>query len=88
MAAGHLAISVSDLLHRRAVGPQPVGDDLDRAAIIFDGFLQKFQLGGLIPGLGHIAFEHLAFMVDGAPKIVGFTVDLDEHFVEVPAPLP
>jgi hypothetical protein len=31
--------------------------------------------------------QHLAFMVDGAPKIAEFAVDLHKHLIQVPAPL-
>ena len=34
MATDLLAVDIADLLHRCAVGPQPVGDDLDRAAAL------------------------------------------------------
>ncbi len=45
MVAGDLGVGIADLLHRRAVGPQPVGDDLHRAPIIFHGFLHDFAAG-------------------------------------------
>ena len=32
-------------------------------------------------------FQHLAFMVDGTPKVVALAVDPDKHFIEVPAPV-
>jgi len=31
--------------------------------------------------------EYLAFMIDGAPEIMRFTVDPHKHFVEMPSPL-
>ena len=31
--------------------------------------------------------KHLAFVINGAPKIVRLAVDLDEHFVQVPSSL-
>ena len=37
--------------------------------------------------LRHKDLEHLTFVIYGAPKIARLTVDLDEHLVEVPAPL-
>ena len=30
--------------------------------------------------------QHLAFMVDGAPKIAELAVDLHKHFIQMPAP--
>jgi hypothetical protein len=38
-----------------------------------------------VPGLRDVALEHLAFVIDGTPEVVGRAVDLDEHFIEVPA---
>jgi len=34
-----------------------------------------------------VAFQHLAFVVDGAPQEVHLAVDLDVHLVEVPLPV-
>jgi hypothetical protein len=67
--------------------PQPVVDDLDLAAIVSHDAFEKFQHDGLVTGVGYIAVEHLAFMVDSAPHIVGFAIDFHEHFVETPMPL-
>jgi len=32
-------------------------------------------------------FEHLAFMINGAPEVMRFTVDSHEHLIQVPTPL-
>ena len=49
-------------------------------------FPEDFQCSFPIAGLGDKAFQHLALMIDSAPKIVPLAVDLYEHLVEVPAP--
>jgi hypothetical protein len=45
----------------------------------------EIQCGFSIAGLGAVAFEHLAFMVDGAPQVMSYPVDLHENFIEMPA---
>ena len=61
-------------------------DDL-RSAVSFHGFLQKRKCGLLITGFGDVAFQHFAFMVDGAPEVMLDAIDLHENLVEVPLPL-
>ena len=50
-------------------------------------FLEEFQCGFLIPGLGHEAFQDLTLVIDGAPKVVPFAIDLHENLVEMPLPM-
>ena len=57
----------ANLLQGRAVGSQPVGDDNFRSTMLSHCFLEEFQCGFLIQGLGHEAFQNLAFVVDRAP---------------------
>ena len=39
------------------------------------------------PSVGHVAFKHLAPMINGAPQVVRFTVDLHNNLIEVPPPV-
>ena len=65
-----LARGVADRSQRWPVGAELVGDDCIRSAIPFHRFAQKFQRRLAIAALGDIGFEDLAFMIDGAPKIM------------------
>ncbi len=47
---------------------------------------EKLQRCPAIPALGGESFECLAFVIHGAPQVMRFTVDPDEHFVQVPTP--
>ena len=49
-------------------------------------FLEKFQCGFLVSGLGHKAFQDLTFVIDGAPEVVPLAVDLHKNLVKVPLP--
>ena len=51
------------------------------------GALQELQRGPAIPALRRKDFQHLAFVIHGASKIVCLPVDLHEDLVEVPSPL-
>ena len=46
--------------------------------------LHEGQSGGFVPRFGDVAFEDLAFLVDGTPEVVQRAVDAQEHLVEVP----
>jgi hypothetical protein len=39
-------------------------------------FLEEFQCGFLVSGLGHEAFQDLAFVVYHSPEVGSFSVDL------------
>src|SRR5690625_3884014 len=58
-----------------------------RLAIATDQFLQEADGSLAIPGLCHHGFEHLSFVVHGAPQIMGLATDLHEYLVKVPTPL-
>ena len=49
-------------------------------------FLEEFHCGLLITRLRDEAFQDFAFMIDGSPKVMLLTVDLDEHLVQMPPP--
>ena len=59
-AAHLLTTGATDLLHGGAVGSQTVGDDRLRPAMGLHRFLDEFQRGGLVPGLGDVRFKNLA----------------------------
>lgn len=50
-------------------------------------FSYEFQRCPLVTLLGDVAFQHLAFVVHGPPKIVLFAGDLHEDLVQMPPPL-
>ena len=82
-----MAIRGANFLHCHWVGPKPVGDDRPRSAVLRHDPLEKLQRPGLVSLRGDHSLQHLAFMVDGAPKIAEFAIDLHKHLIQVPAPL-
>lgn len=82
-----LPIADAELPEGSPVGRQPIGHDLYDAAMSFQRFPDEFQRCFHVAGLCHEAFEHFTFVIDGAPEVVSFAVDLHEHLVQVPAPL-
>ena len=58
-----------------------------RVAVTFHRFPEELQCRFAIPSLGDIAFKHLTLVIYGAPQVVGFTVDLYEHLVQMPLPI-
>lgn len=56
--------------------------------MLLQGFPEEFQCRLLVSTLRDEAFQHLAFVIDGAPEVVLHAIDLHEHFVEMPAPMP
>lgn len=87
MSTDLLAVIHSDLFHGSTIGPKPISNDSLRRPISLHRFLQKCKCGLLIPGLGDIGFENLAFMIDCAPEIVVYAVDLYKHLIKVSPPL-
>ena len=55
-------------------------------AVAFHRFLQKDKCSLLIPGFGDVAFQHLTFMIDGAPEVMLYAIDLHEDLIQVPLP--
>src|SRR3984957_12079599 len=82
-----VAIGGANFFHCGAVRPKPVGDDALRSAVLLHDPLEKLQRRGLVPPRGDHSLQHLAFMVDGAPKIAELAVDFHKHLIQVPAPL-
>lgn len=76
-------------LHRRFLDPSTIASEPNRhdglvPAMSLHRFLQEFQCCLLIACLGDDAFQHLTLVIDGAPKVVGHPIDLDENFIQVP----
>ena len=84
---GFLSTGIANDLHGGAIGPQFVGHDNLRLAVTLHGIPEEFQRCFAIPALCDIAFQHLTFVIHGAPKIVRLAVDLHENLVQVPLPV-
>ena len=52
----------------------------------FHQFPEKFHGGLAVSLLRDKGLQHLTFLVDGAPKVMAFAVDLYEHLIEAPPP--
>ena len=50
-------------------------------------FSEEFQCRFAVTALGNIAFQHFSFLVNSPPEVVGFTVNLYEHLVQMPLPI-
>jgi len=57
------------------------------AIVSFHRTFQKLDRGFEIPALCGENFEHFAFMIDRMPEILYLAIDVDEHPVQMPAPL-
>ncbi len=57
------------------------------ATMAFHGFPEEFQRRFAVTALGHKAFDHLALVVHGPPKLVCLAVDLHENLVQMPLPM-
>ncbi len=77
---------IANYFHRRSVRPKPVSYDRSRSAVTYHGALQENQHGPAIPTLYRENLEHLTVVIYRTPEIMRFTIDLDEHLVQVPAP--
>lgn len=69
-----MAIFSADLLQGRAVGAEPVGHDRLRLAVFSHRFPEEFQRRIPVARLRDEAFQHLAFVIDRAPKVISYTV--------------
>jgi hypothetical protein len=81
-----LSVLHAEGFERRAIRAEPVGDDLMRAAVTLQGAAQKSEGCLAVPGFRGIDFQHLALAIDGAPEVVLFPVDTDEHLIKMPSP--
>jgi hypothetical protein len=63
LAPGFLPISVADLLHRRAVGTEVIGDEDMRATMASHGFPQEFKGCRAITALCNEAFQDVPVVI-------------------------
>ncbi len=84
--ARFMSAADAKFLERSAIGPKPICHDLFCTAMPPQRFLIENQSGIHILRLRHEAFVHLAFVLDSAPKIVPFAVDLLENLIKVSLP--
>jgi len=61
-------------------------DDL-RAAVALHRFAQKPQRCLAISPFSDEHLKNLTLVIDGSPEVMRFTIDTDENFVQMPAPL-
>jgi len=82
-----LTARVPDFLHHCAVGAQLVGSDLLRPTIAFHQFSEGFQSRFTIATLGDNGLKFFVLVIDRAPRVMGFPIDLHENLVEMPLPV-
>lgn len=70
------AISDAKLFERGWIGFETIGHDLDRASMTFQGFLEETQSCLFVQLFRDIAFQDLAFVIDGTPQVMGLTIDV------------
>ncbi len=87
LATGRLPVADAEFALRGAIRAQLVRHDLVGRAVALQRFPYEFQRGLLVARLRHEAFEHLALVIDRAPKAMSFTVDLRENLIEMLSPL-
>ena len=75
-ASALVLVGRTELLERRAVGGQLIGDDNIGGATVLQRLSQEFQGRRLVPARGDEALEHLALLIDGAREVVLHAVDL------------
>jgi hypothetical protein len=87
--AAHLpAIEIAQFTHGCRVGFQTIGDDRIGFAVALQRLLQEAQSRSFVSFPGDVALEYLTFVVDSAPQVMALAIDLYEHLVDVPPPLP
>ena len=84
--AGLLQTGSAQSTQSRSVRSQPIRDERIRSAVALHQFPEKFHISFAVSLLRDKGLQHLAFLVDGAPKVMAFAVDLHEHLIEVPLP--
>jgi hypothetical protein len=73
-----LAALDANILHRRAIGAQPVGDDRLGPAEALHRSLQEAKRCLTVPLFRSIDLQHLAFMIDGAVRQMRSSLSLPE----------
>ncbi len=70
----------------RLVGSKAICDDLFGTAVPLHQFSEEFQCCGFVSAFRDDCFQHLSFVIDGAPKIMPLAIHLHENLVHVPLP--
>ena len=70
------AVQIAGFAHRCRVGSQPIGDDLFNRAMALQRFLHEPQSRRFVPFPGDVAFQHLAFVINGPPRCLVRTTGL------------
>ena len=86
-ATGLAIVGQSQVLQRRAVGPEFVRDANMRVTMPLYGFPKESQCSFAISAFRQIAVEDLAFVVDRSPELVLDAVDLHEDLIQMPSPV-
>ena len=55
--------------------------------VTLHGFPEEFQCCFAIPALRDIAFQHLALVIHGSPKVVRLAVNLYKNLIQMPLPV-
>ena len=87
-AANLPTIKISQFAHRGGIRSQAVSNDLLRPAVPLKRLLHERQSRGFVPFLGDVALQDFTLLVDRSPQVMTLAVDLHEHLVEMPFPLP
>ena len=87
VATDLLVVAIFYVFYGGSIRAKSVSHDGSRRAVSFHRFLQERKCSLLIPGFCHVAFQHLTFVVDGAPQVMLYAVDLHEDLIEMPLPL-
>jgi hypothetical protein len=94
-AARFPPVSVANDLHGSTIRSDFVDVDVDdddddddmRLAVPLRQFPEEFQSCFVIPALGDKGFQHLAFVIYRAPKVMCLSIDLHENLFQVPLPI-
>ncbi len=55
--------------------------------VTLHGFPEEFQCCFAIPALRDIAFQHLALVIHGTPKVMRLAINLHKHLIQMPLPV-
>jgi hypothetical protein len=86
-SADRLFVTVTKHVHRSAIRAEAIGSNGLYRVVPLQGFLHEGQSCLFVAGLGDVAFQYLAFLVDGAPKVMQLPANLHVHLVEMPVPV-
>ena len=85
-ATAGMVVGIADDFHCHSVGTKTIGHVRARPTEELSAKFQKPQRRLAILTFGDENLQHLAFVIYGAPQVMGLAVDLDEGLVQVSAP--